>query len=93
MNKAEESQGKALIDESIRQKVKFFVYSSVDRGGEDRSFNNPTNIPHFMTKHNITASSCGSHQGWQHGLGDPPSDSLLREPYPRLPRQGFCDVL
>ncbi|KAG2413025.1 hypothetical protein HFD88_010584 [Aspergillus terreus] len=53
MNKAEESQGKALIDESIRQKVKFFVCSSVDRGGQDRSFNNPTNIPHFMTKHNI----------------------------------------
>ncbi|BCS03103.1 uncharacterized protein AKAW2_61367S [Aspergillus luchuensis] len=36
-NKAEETQGKALIDESIRQKVKFFVYSSVDRGGEEHS--------------------------------------------------------
>ncbi|KAI2832748.1 hypothetical protein CBS12448_6846 [Aspergillus niger] len=52
-NKAEETQGKALIDESIRQKVKFFVYSSVDRGGEERSFQNPTKIPHFIKKHNI----------------------------------------
>ncbi|GLA77790.1 hypothetical protein AtubIFM55763_009981 [Aspergillus tubingensis] len=52
-NKAEETQGKALIDESIRQKVKFFVYSSVDRGGEEHSFQNPTKIPHFIKKHNI----------------------------------------
>ncbi|RAH59375.1 nmrA-like family protein [Aspergillus piperis CBS 112811] len=51
-NKAEETQGKALIDESIRQKVKFFVYSSVDRGGEEHSFKNPTKIPHFIKKHN-----------------------------------------
>ncbi|PYI04719.1 nucleoside-diphosphate-sugar epimerase family protein [Aspergillus sclerotiicarbonarius CBS 121057] len=50
---AEESQGKALIDESIKQDVRFFVYSSVDRGGEERSFNNPTKIPHFIKKHNI----------------------------------------
>ncbi|PGH18436.1 hypothetical protein AJ79_00505 [Helicocarpus griseus UAMH5409] len=48
----EEFQGKALIDESIKQKVEFFVYSSVDRGA-DASFDNPTNIPHFITKHNI----------------------------------------
>ncbi|KAL4794826.1 hypothetical protein BDV19DRAFT_399170 [Aspergillus venezuelensis] len=52
-NSDEETQGKALIDESIKQKVKFFVYSSVDRGGEENSFNNPTKIPHFMKKHNI----------------------------------------
>ncbi|GLB12558.1 hypothetical protein AtubIFM57258_010242 [Aspergillus tubingensis] len=52
-NKAEETQGKALIDESIRQKVKFFVYSSVDRGGEEHSFQNPTKIPHFIKKHNV----------------------------------------
>lgn len=42
-----------MIDESIRQKVKFFVYSSVDRGGEEHSFQNPTKIPHFIKKHNI----------------------------------------
>lgn len=48
----EEHQGKALIDEALNQGVKYFVYSSVDRGGED-SITNPTNIPHFMTKHHI----------------------------------------
>ncbi|KAJ5899503.1 nucleoside-diphosphate-sugar epimerase family protein [Penicillium taxi] len=48
----EEEQGKALVDASLRENVKFFVYSSVDRGG-DASFQNPTNIPHFIHKHNI----------------------------------------
>jgi uncharacterized protein YbjT (DUF2867 family) len=49
----EETQGKALVDEAIKQNVKFFVYSSVDRGGEARSPTNPTNVPHFIHKHNI----------------------------------------
>ncbi|KAH8422564.1 uncharacterized protein LDX57_000317 [Aspergillus melleus] len=49
----EEVQGKALVDEAIRQNVKFFVFSSVDRGGEERSYTNPTKIPHFIKKHNI----------------------------------------
>jgi hypothetical protein len=31
---SEERQGKALIDESVQQGVKFFVYPSVDRGSE-----------------------------------------------------------
>ncbi|KAL2802585.1 hypothetical protein BJX63DRAFT_440793 [Aspergillus granulosus] len=52
-NSHEETQGKALVDESIRQNVKVFVYSSVDRGGEERSWSNPTKIPHFMKKHKI----------------------------------------
>ncbi|KAJ5354636.1 hypothetical protein N7541_005680 [Penicillium brevicompactum] len=52
-NNSEEAQGKSLIDEAIKRKVKFFVYSSVDRGGEERSYNNPTKIPHFVKKHNI----------------------------------------
>ncbi|KAE8313733.1 nmrA-like family protein [Aspergillus transmontanensis] len=33
--------------------VQFFVYSSVDRGGEEHSYTNPTKIPHFIKKHNI----------------------------------------
>jgi len=49
---SEEEQGKALIDESLKQGVKFFVYTSVDRGG-DKSSDNPTPIPHFISKHNI----------------------------------------
>ncbi|KAI0430489.1 hypothetical protein F5Y09DRAFT_355996 [Xylaria sp. FL1042] len=46
-------QGKALIDESIKAGVKHFVYSSVERGGDDASWNNPTPIPHFRTKYEI----------------------------------------
>ncbi|UPK95382.1 hypothetical protein LCI18_006317 [Fusarium solani-melongenae] len=46
-------QGKALIDESIKNHVKHFVYSSVDRGGNERSWTNPTEVPHFKTKHQI----------------------------------------
>ncbi|KAF7588604.1 hypothetical protein BBP40_005464 [Aspergillus hancockii] len=52
-NSSEDTQGKALIDVSVEQNVKFFVYSSVDRGGEERSFSNPTKIPHFIKKHHI----------------------------------------
>lgn len=53
-NKDEETrQGKALIDESIKAGVQHFVYSSVERGGNERSWNNPTPVPHFITKHQI----------------------------------------
>lgn len=48
---SEEPQGKALVDESLKQDVKFFIYSSVDRGAN--SFENPTKVPHFINKHNI----------------------------------------
>ncbi|KAF4767462.1 hypothetical protein HAV15_009946 [Penicillium sp. str.  len=48
----EESQGKALINESLKENVQFFVYSSVDRGG-DASYTTPTKVPHFINKHNI----------------------------------------
>ena len=41
-----------MIDEAIQQDVKFFVYSSVDRGG-DTSYENPTEVAHFTSKHNI----------------------------------------
>lgn len=46
-------QGKAMIDESIKAGIKHFVYSSVDRGGNERSWENPTPVPHFKTKHEI----------------------------------------
>jgi len=46
----EVKQGSDLIDESIKERVTQFVYSSVDRGGNEHSFNNPTPIPHFQTK-------------------------------------------
>ncbi|RAL02554.1 NmrA/HSCARG family protein [Aspergillus ibericus CBS 121593] len=49
---AEERQGKNLIDAALKNNVKYFVYTSVDRGG-DASFDQPTRIPHFITKHNV----------------------------------------
>lgn len=48
----EEKQGKALVDAAIAHGTKHFVYASVDRGG-DKSIDTPTDIPHFISKHNI----------------------------------------
>lgn len=45
-------QGKSLVDAALKANVKFFVYTSVDRHGDD-SINNPTNVPHFAHKHEI----------------------------------------
>ncbi|KAK7750031.1 hypothetical protein SLS62_008023 [Diatrype stigma] len=49
----EEVQGKALVDAALANGVKSFVYASVDRGGEQKSYDNPTGVPHFISKHNI----------------------------------------
>ena len=46
-------QGKGLIDESIKAGVKHFVYSSVDRGGDKKSWSDATVVPHFKTKFEI----------------------------------------
>ncbi|EGU83177.1 hypothetical protein FOXB_06299 [Fusarium oxysporum f. sp. conglutinans Fo5176] len=46
-------QGKGLIDESIKAGIKHFVYSSVDRGGDEKSWKDATVVPHFKTKHEI----------------------------------------
>ncbi|KAL8727238.1 MAG: hypothetical protein Q9181_005785 [Wetmoreana brouardii] len=48
----EEKQGKALIDLAIDHGVKYFVYSSVERGGE-KSGQKATYVPHFISKYNI----------------------------------------
>ncbi|KAI0440380.1 hypothetical protein F4803DRAFT_527380 [Xylaria telfairii] len=49
----EESQAKPLITAAAKNGVKHFVFSSVERGGDQRSWENPTDVPHFVTKHNI----------------------------------------
>ncbi|KAI0205589.1 hypothetical protein F4808DRAFT_455813 [Astrocystis sublimbata] len=49
----EESQAKSLINAAARHGIKHFVFSSVDRGGDNRSWENPTDVPHFITKHNL----------------------------------------
>lgn len=63
---SEVAQGTALVDESIARGVSHFVYSSVERGGDARSWDNPTNVPHFVTKHHI-----------EHYLRDTTADSEL----------------
>ncbi|KAF2098576.1 NAD(P)-binding protein [Rhizodiscina lignyota] len=63
----EEKQGKALVDEALKNGVKHFVYTSVDRQG-DKSYDNPTSVPHFVSKHNIehhlVDSTKGTDMGW-----------------------------
>jgi len=49
----EEKQGKDLVDAALANNVQQFVYTSVDRGGDEKSYENPTPIPHFISKHNI----------------------------------------
>lgn len=66
----EVKQGTSLIDESLKEGVTHFVYSSVDRGGNQRSFDTGTPIPHFQTKHTIEqhllekAGRQGENMGW-----------------------------
>ncbi|KAI1105683.1 NAD(P)-binding protein [Jackrogersella minutella] len=50
---SEVAQGNSLIDESIKNGVKHFVYSSVERGGDEASWDNLTPIPHFQSKYHI----------------------------------------
>ncbi|KDN71770.1 putative NmrA-like family protein [Colletotrichum sublineola] len=61
---SESDIGKALVDEALKAGVKFFVYTSVDRHGAD----NPTNVPHFIHKHQIEqhlfAKAKGTDMDW-----------------------------
>jgi uncharacterized protein YbjT (DUF2867 family) len=50
---AEEKQGKDLVDAALGNGIEYFVYSSVERGGNEKSWTNPTDVPHFISKHNI----------------------------------------
>ena len=50
---SEETQGKALVDAAVKNNVKHFVFSSVDRGGPELSDNESTNVPHFVSKYRI----------------------------------------
>ncbi|KAK3693152.1 hypothetical protein B0T22DRAFT_373007 [Podospora appendiculata] len=66
----EVAQGKALVDGALTAGVKHFVYSSVERGGDKASWDNPTPIPHFQSKHQIehhlrsAASTSSTDMGW-----------------------------
>ena len=49
----EEVQGKNFIDACIAHNVKMLVYSSVDRGGDINSAQDPTPVSVFASKHRI----------------------------------------
>lgn len=49
----EEEQSLDLIDAAIANGVTHIVFSSADRGGDTASWKNPTNVPHFASKHRI----------------------------------------
>ena len=53
ISKAEEKQGKDLIDAAIANGVSHFVYASGDRGGPVRSPQDSTTVPNFIAKYNI----------------------------------------
>ncbi|ORY10340.1 hypothetical protein BCR34DRAFT_352485 [Clohesyomyces aquaticus] len=67
---SEIAQGKALIDASISEGVSHFVYSSLDRGGNEKSWETATPIPHFQSKFEIEkhllekAGKKGENMGW-----------------------------
>ena len=50
------------MDAALENKVEFFVYSSLDRGGEE-SYDNPTNVPHFASKYRIEHHLVDSSRG------------------------------
>ena len=43
-------QAKAMIDQAIKSSISFFVYGTVERGGDQRSWDNKTTVPHFQGK-------------------------------------------
>jgi uncharacterized protein YbjT (DUF2867 family) len=51
--KTKRSRPKPLIDASVVNGIQHFVFTSVDRGGPSKSENDPTYVPHFITKYNI----------------------------------------
>jgi len=55
---SEVKQGNDMIDESVKQGVSQFVYSSVERGGDEASWNNTTPIPR-MASSSINRSGSG----------------------------------
>ncbi|RYP52455.1 hypothetical protein DL768_002378 [Monosporascus sp. mg162] len=51
----ERPQAIPLIDAAERAGVKRFVFSSVDRGGDERSWDDHTPVPHFAEKCHVEA--------------------------------------
>ncbi|KAK1479022.1 hypothetical protein CTAM01_14886 [Colletotrichum tamarilloi] len=49
----EEAQGKALVDAALSNNIKFFTYSSIDRGGDGSYDNYVPSVSHFVSKYRI----------------------------------------
>ncbi|KAF6841767.1 NmrA-like family protein [Colletotrichum plurivorum] len=49
----DEAQALPLIAAAISAGVAHIVFSSVDRGGDEASWDNPTPVPHFAAKHRV----------------------------------------
>ncbi|KAL8644321.1 MAG: hypothetical protein Q9210_007311 [Variospora velana] len=51
--KLEEEQGKALVKAAFEANVKHIIFTTTDRGGQEKSDNDPTYVPHFISKYNV----------------------------------------
>lgn len=49
----DETHGIALIDAAVAHHVRHIVFSSVDRGGDEKSWDNPTSVGHYAEKHRV----------------------------------------
>ncbi|KAH7064041.1 hypothetical protein BKA63DRAFT_177735 [Paraphoma chrysanthemicola] len=68
VSKAEEAEGKNLINAALKNGISHFIYTSADRGVN--SDIDPTPVPHFITKFNIeqhlqtTTAAAGTNMSW-----------------------------
>jgi len=85
----EVEQGTALIDASITYGVTHFVYTSVDRRG-DESDKNPTNVSHFITKHKIEAHLREKAEGKDMTYTILRPVAFMENMTPNLPGRGFA---
>ncbi|KAF6817337.1 NmrA-like family protein [Colletotrichum sojae] len=64
----DEAQALPLIAAAISAKAPHVVFSSVDRGGDEASWDNPTPVPHFAAKHRVElrlrADAAGTATRW-----------------------------
>ncbi|MCJ1477436.1 hypothetical protein MMC13_006107 [Lambiella insularis] len=65
----EEKQGKALVKAAIAAGVQYFVYTSGDRGGAEKSAVDPTSVKNFQQKFNIEKHLLHVASTSPHGMG------------------------
>lgn len=49
----EEKQGKALVDAAVDAGIQHIVFSATERGGQEKSDDNATYVPHFRSKFHV----------------------------------------